>query len=106
MPKVRKPTRQRNGLLDLFGLSYRDDDPNFPGSVLQYQFRVIRRMHGDRYVVQLFSWMDGGPTEVMVMSEQQLLGDKVKLYASEELWRIGAEKQQRREQRGHLRSAS
>jgi hypothetical protein len=80
------------GLIGLFGHTY-IADPNDPDkTTIQYQFKVIRRMHGERYVVQMFSFWDGSPTGVRVYAETELLGPDVKLYATEELWREGAEK--------------
>jgi hypothetical protein len=66
-----KPT----GLIGLFGHTYVDQ-------VIDHQFEIIREIKGDRYVVQLFSWADGEPTEVEIVSQTELLGPAVKLYAS------------------------
>jgi hypothetical protein len=54
-----KPTRQQ-GLLGLFGHTLTPDEEGEPGAaMIQYQFQVLRTMRGERYVVQLFSFMDG-----------------------------------------------
>jgi len=84
--------RRTEGLIDLFGHTYIPDQEDPEHQVIQNQFQIIRRMRGDRYVVQLFSWLDGGPTEVVVMTEAELLGPNVKLYATEENWHTASEK--------------
>lgn len=89
-----KPKRRGQGLLDLFGHTYVPDPEGTDGAlVIQYQFKIIRGMKGDRYVVQYFSFWDGTPTNVGVMTEAELLGPTVKLYATAELWNVGYEKE-------------
>jgi hypothetical protein len=61
--------------------------------MIQYQFEIIRELKGDRYVVQLFGWLDGDPTEVAVMPESELLGPTVKLYSTKEDWHWAYEKE-------------
>jgi hypothetical protein len=87
-----KRARRPEGLIGLFGHTYFDGVDGDPA--LRWQFQIIRRMRGDRYVVQLFSFMDGEPTEVTVLTEAELLGPHVKLYATRELWHLGYEKYQ------------
>jgi hypothetical protein len=53
-------------------------------------------MPPDRWVVQLFSFMDGRPTEVQVYPESFLLGDDVKLYAEHSEWLYAHECRTRR----------
>jgi hypothetical protein len=64
--------------------------------MIQYQFQIIRKMEGDRYVFQYFSFLDGSPTQVGVMTEAELLGPNVKLYANQELWLWAYEKESKR----------
>jgi len=87
--------RRPEGLIDLFGHTYIADPDDPEQRTIQYQFRIIRRMRGERYVVQYFSFLDGGPTNVGVMTEAELLGPDVKLYADQELWNYGYEKSMR-----------
>ena len=84
----RKPTTEEvpSGLIGLFGHAYISDPDHPSEQMIQYQFRVIRKMEGDRYVVQYFSFQDGSPTCVGVYHETELLGPTVKLYANRELW--------------------
>jgi hypothetical protein len=91
--KVRRPKRPPQGLIGLFGHTYVPDIERPNETRIQWQFEIIRRMRGDRYVVQLFSWMDGSPTEVKVMTEADLLGPDVRLYATIEQWNIAYEKE-------------
>lgn len=102
MNKTRTTKRPRTeGLLDLFGHTY-VDDPEYPEErAIQYQFKIIRTFGPDRYIVQYFSWWDGDPTNLGVMTEAELLGPDVKLYAHEDLWRTCAEEvnEQRRQRR-------
>src|SRR5215204_2355987 len=65
------------GLVGFFGHTYVDSD-EVPGERrIQYQFEIIRPFPPDRWVVQLFSFWDGSPTELAVYTEEFLLGDAV-----------------------------
>ena len=44
-------------------------------------------MDETRYVIQYYSYVDGGPSKLGVMSEAELLGPDVKLYPTSELWK-------------------
>jgi hypothetical protein len=90
--KTKSMTVEAEGLIGLFGHTYIPDPQNAERLALQYQFKIIRKMEGNRYVVQYFSFMDGDPTNVGVCQESELLGPNVKLYATEQLWRAGYEK--------------
>jgi len=92
-------SKRTSGLIGLFGHTY-VPDPERPGKkTIEYQFRIIRRMAGDRWVAELFSFWDGRPTEVRVYAEAFLLGDDVKLYVSQDEWHNAHEKLCRREER-------
>lgn len=84
-----KAKQQPEGMIGLFGHTYVVDPDNADSTMIQYQFQIIRKMDGDRYVVQYFSFMDGSPTQVGVYPEDFLLGPDVKLYANDELWNEG-----------------
>jgi hypothetical protein len=58
---------------------------------LHFQFRIVRKLTGQRYIVQFYSWVDGRATTVGMMSEEELLGQNVKLYADAESWSLAAE---------------
>jgi hypothetical protein len=88
MKAIRK--KRTHGLIDLFGHLYTPDDTG--GKMIEYQFKIIRKLDGGRYVVQYFSFWDGGPTNLGVMKESELLGPDVKLYATAELWNAAYEK--------------
>ncbi len=64
-----------------------------PQPIIEWQFEIVRELPGKRYVIQLYSWMDCGPTEVKVMSEDVLLGPTVKLYATHEDRNVAYEKE-------------
>jgi hypothetical protein len=90
MKATRKKRTRIHGLIGLFGHTYIEDDRR--GKMVQYQFKIIRKMDGGRYVFQYFSFMDGSPTSLGIMSEAELLGPNVKLYATAELWNEAYEK--------------
>jgi hypothetical protein len=98
---MKAPTKRTSGLIGLFGHTYVPDEEHLGKKVIQYQFQIIRRLPGDRWVVQLFSFMDGRPTQVTVYAEAFLLGEDVKLYALQEEWLYQHERQcdERRERR-------
>jgi hypothetical protein len=65
-----------NGLLGLFGHTLNED-----GEVI-WQFQVVRRASNDAYIVQLYSWLDGSPTQVTVLGHDDLLSERCRLYLS------------------------
>jgi hypothetical protein len=77
---------QKDGLAGLFGHTYVPDLDAPDEKMIQYQFEIIRPVPPDCWLVQLFSFMDGRPTEVRVYAESFLLGDEVKLYLREDEW--------------------
>ena len=80
------------GLIGLFGHIYIADPENPSVKMIQFQFQIIRKMEGERYVVQYFSFLDGGPTCVGVYPQAELLGPNSKLYVNIELWNEAYEK--------------
>lgn len=92
---AKKKTTNDEGLIGLFGHTY-VEEPGKDRPQIAWQFQIIRELKGDRYIVQLYSWWDTGPTNVAVRSESDLLGPTVKLYATLELWNEAAEKEARR----------
>jgi hypothetical protein len=71
------------GLVGFFGHTYKDIEGEMR---IQYQFRIIRPLSPDRWVVQLYSALDGTPNCLKVYSEDFLLGDAVNLYPDEDTW--------------------
>jgi hypothetical protein len=76
------------GLIGLLGHIYAPDKDGSPS--INFQFEIIRELKDPGcYVLQLFSWF-GGPTNVIVMTEAELLGDTLKLYAEQKSWTTAA----------------
>jgi len=92
--KLTKPVM--NGLIGLFGHTYITDPDDADAVMIQYQYQIIRKMEGDCYVIQYFSFLDGSPNNVGVYPESELLGPNVKLYATADLWNEAYEKASRR----------
>lgn len=82
-----------DGLIGLFGHSYHPAVAESARPEIKCQFQIIRPHRDDRYIVQMFSWIAGDPTNVTVMSEAELLGPNVKLFATQELWNEAALKE-------------
>jgi hypothetical protein len=72
--------RVRNdaGLVGLFGHT-RDDD-----GTINWQFEIIGKVGDDAYSIQLFSWMDGRPTDVKIFTLDQIA--KCSLYSTRDAW--------------------
>jgi hypothetical protein len=72
---------------------------------IQYQFRIVRRLPPDQYLVQFFSFIDGSPAELKAYSENFLLGDDVKLYPNHVDWDNAAEhnSETRRTRRAYIK---
>ena len=86
----RAPRAARN-LVGFFGHTW-VPDRMFPDEtrenheIIEFQFKIIRELSGARYVVQLFSFMDGRPTKLAIYDETFLLGADVTLYQTEQIW--------------------
>jgi hypothetical protein len=83
-----------SGLSGYFGHTFVTDEHGHKR--IQYQFRVVRRLPPNRWVVQFFSFWDGTPNKLGVYTEDFLLSDDVALYQTEEIWRVEYEKSERR----------
>lgn len=83
--KGRAASKQETGLIGLFGHTYIDHE-RYDGKAIQYQFLVIRQMPPDKWVVQLYSFMDGSPNVLKVYSESFPLSEGVKLYPDADTW--------------------
>lgn len=49
---------------------------------LRWQFKIIRQANETTYVCQLYSWLDGSPTNCEMMHTDALCGPDCKLYAT------------------------
>ena len=63
---------QSGSLVGLFGHTYAPDTET-PRATIRYQFKVVRHIDGGRYVVQMFSFVDGKPTNVLVLLRRNSL---------------------------------
>lgn len=82
------------GLSGFFGPTFVRDEHGHKR--IEYQFRVVRRLPPRRWIVQLYSFLDGTPNNLAVYPEDFLIGDDVALYRDAETWREGYEKSERR----------
>lgn len=70
-------------LKGLFGHSIVDGN-------IEWQF-LVKGATGDRHAVQLFSWLDGRPTDIKFINTADLTGPGYNLYPSEKDWLRAAE---------------
>lgn len=75
----------KEGLIGLWGHTFKDGE-------IEWQFRVVRRIGFNQYLVQLFSWLDGAPTNLATLAEKDLLGIRCKLYLSNKIMRAASDK--------------
>ncbi|RVI58519.1 HNH endonuclease [Sinorhizobium meliloti] len=71
-------SNDNSGLVGLYGHT-RDDD-----GAINWQFEVMGKITEDTYTIQLFSWLDGGPTDVKMVSLEVLRG--CSLYSTKDDW--------------------
>jgi len=88
-PKLQPNERLGKGLLGFFGHSYNDD------GALEWQFRVIRTVGQGSYAIQLFEWIVGAPSEIVILTEKELSTPKYKLYPDEDAWRHASDEYHR-----------
>jgi hypothetical protein len=74
------------GLIGFFGHTFVDENGR---KRIQYQFRVLRAMPPDRWIVQYYDFFDGCPNKLAVYSESFLLSNDCALYPDAETWRAG-----------------
>jgi hypothetical protein len=88
-----RPTKQEEqqhseaadeGLVGFYGHTYVNRNSK---RELQFQFRVVRALPPDRWIVQFYSFFDGSPNKLGIFSESYLLGDDCALYPDAETWR-------------------
>jgi hypothetical protein len=71
---ARPKAARADGLIGMFGHTLNENEE------IEWQFRIERAASTGAYVVQLFSWLDGGPTECKVLAREDLLSDHCRLY--------------------------
>jgi hypothetical protein len=71
------------GLVGFFGHTYIVREGK---RQLQFQFRVVRALPPDRWIVQLYNFFDGAPNQVAVYSEDFLFGENCALYPDAATW--------------------
>jgi len=86
-------TDSPNTLVGYWGLSFTPD-----GDML-HQFEVIRVIESGQYAVQLFSWWDGCPTCLEILTAEVLCGDSVKLYRDRDAMVEAADRETAKTQR-------
>jgi hypothetical protein len=84
--KERKPSTKNDSLVGLYGHTFIIDEQDIDKKMIQYQFQIIRRVPPDRWLVQLFSFVDGRPTQAQVYPESFILSEDVKLYILHDEW--------------------
>lgn len=89
--KIDMAPESQEGLVGLWGHTFDQDGE------IKWQFKIVRK--ADQFhVCQLFSWLDGGPTECKLI-ETPILAQECKLYNSTDLMQEAYEKHCRK-QRG------
>lgn len=79
------------GLADLFGHGLIPDDDGRP--MINHQFKVLHRADERRYLVQMFSFVDGCPTNTEARTVDYLLGPECRLYRTESGWNAACEQE-------------
>lgn len=75
-----------DSLVGLFGHTY--DGEN---GARVWQFHIVMAVDKRFYGLQLFSWLGGWPTEIRVLSIEELLSKKPVFYQTQEEWLAAAE---------------
>jgi len=78
--KLENPLPKGPGLIGMFGHRMDDNDD------IQNQFVILREVNDATYVIQLFSYLDGRPTDCEIVTLDELISKRIKLYASEWEW--------------------
>jgi hypothetical protein len=89
-PKRCRKQKEHLGIIGMFGLLMQEGKNDW-----QYQFQIVRSMGDGRYVCQMFSALDGEPTNCMILSDLET-SDQYRLYADAELWREASGEMSRR----------
>ena len=62
------------------------------GEVLHWQGKILARPSKDTYLVQLFEWMMGEPTDQLLIPFGQMLAEHWKFYPNREDWLLAWDK--------------
>ena len=95
-PPVLRVVESGKNLLGMFGHTINKH------GFIEWQFSIEKEISFNRYLVQLYSWWDGSPTEVKALGEYKLLGPRCKLYLTREDWDRAAEKNDLRKARTNV----
>lgn len=81
---VRPPAARggKDSLVGYFGHRLGDD------GFIRNQFEIVRRVSEDVYAIQLFSYVDGRPTNIEIVSLAQLQDRSMRLYPNEHEWAL------------------
>lgn len=64
---------------------------------IEKQFKIVRQVDSQSYLVQLFSWMDGLPTNLQKYGTDLLTSKQCRLYSDADQWRELADRQSERD---------
>lgn len=73
---------QQLGLVGMWGHTFTTND--LGEKDIEWQFKIVRQVNADTWMCQLFSWLDGEPTNCTPISTDKILNE-CKLYASNEM---------------------
>jgi hypothetical protein len=79
---------ERHPLVGLYLHTFKTEKIHYQG--------MVYAVDGDNCLVQLFSWMDGRPTNIEVMPKSKIYSSEVKLYKFEDEWRETADRESRK----------
>lgn len=79
-------TPEPKTLEGLFGLELAQSEVSSALTIAEYQFKILRYLGGDRYLVQLFEYWFGEPTTLEVRKGLSN-PEKFKLFATADQWR-------------------
>lgn len=88
-----------DGFVGMWGHTFTEDKE------IQWQFKIIRVLNPDAYVCQLYSWMDGEPTNCETITTTVLIND-CKLYADNGQMLVAYEKHCERKQYDNRRGGT
>lgn len=69
------------GYIGLYLHTWKEDEQSRPGKRIEYQGR-IERIDGEDVFVQLFSWLDGSPTSLVVFPKEFVKSSECTLYVN------------------------
>lgn len=94
------PVAPSSGFVGLFGHTHDDDGG------INWQFEIVREGGSGLYLAQLFSWVDGRPTNIVPMTAAEIVEKGHSLYATRDEWIYAHQQSARRHRARRLASAS